>query len=361
MKIGFLIKDLSSGGAERATVSLAGYFAEKGNDVEILTFVKGESFYPVSNKVKIKSIDFDEIEHGVSVKRLLGTIDRMIKLRKFIKAEKLDYLIGMSFSMTYYTVYTTAFTKTKSIGTERNNPYKYKASRLNTFLRKFFYRFTDGYVFQTVKSAKFFSKNALNKGVVIPNAIYNTAIYDIEPPAEREKIICAVGRLTEQKRFDLLIDAFNEIADKIPDYNLVIYGEGNLREDLQKRIDDYSLTDRISLPGATPEAYKPVSMASVFVLSSDYEGMPNALMETMAMGVPCVSTNCDMGPDELIENGKSGILTATGNSHELAQAILSVVNDKKLAETLSQGGRKLLETNSIENISQRWLDYLKTV
>lgn len=361
MKIGFLINDLHAGGAERATVSLAGAFAEQEHEVQILTFVKDESFYPISDKVTVKSINFDEIAHGASFKRFFGAVHRMFSLRKFIKEQKLDILIGMSFSMTYYTVFATVLTKTKSVGTERNNPYVYKASKLNTFLRKFFFRLADGYIFQTVKSAKFFSKKALNKGIVIPNAIFNTALYTVETPTEREKIICAVGRLTEQKRFDLLIDAFAEIAEQIPEYKLVIYGDGERKSTLEKQADDYGLQDRVLLPGANPEAYKFVSKASVFVLSSDYEGMPNALMETMALGVPSISTDCDMGPDELIRNGENGILVKTGSSKEIANAILSVLNNPELADKLSENGRKLLETNSIQNISRRWLAYLQSL
>ncbi|MDD6276311.1 MAG: glycosyltransferase family 4 protein [Clostridia bacterium] len=361
MKIGFLINDLQSGGAERATVSLASSFAEKGNDVEIITFKGGDCFYSVSDKVTLKSVKFDEIEHGASLKRLFGAVGRMFRLRKFIKEENLDVLIGMSFSMTYYTVFTTAFTKTKSVGTERNNPYKYKADKLNTFLRKFFFHLADGYIFQTLKSAEFFGKKALKKGVVIPNAIFNTNIYNVAPPKSRDKVICAVGRLAEQKRFDLLIDAFAKIAKDIPDYNLVIFGEGELRNELQSKVDGYGLNDRIMLPGADPQAYKSVCNASVFVLSSDYEGMPNALMETIAMGVPSISTDCDMGPGEIINNGENGILVRTGSIKEIAEAILKILNDDELAKKLSDNGRKLLETNSIENISNRWLEYMKSI
>ncbi len=361
MKIGFLINDLNAGGAERATVSLANYFVNHGTQTKIITFKDVESFYPLDKNVEHHTLKFDEIEHSVSIKRLIGAFKRMFRIRSYIKSLELDCLIGMSFSMTWYTVFATLFTSTKAIGTERNNPYRYKASKLNTVLRKVFYKICNGYIFQTKKSACFFTDKLRKTDIIIPNAIFNESIYKLTLPVEREKIICAVGRLTEQKRFDLLIEAFSSIAEKIPEYNMIIFGEGELRNELEKQISDAGLKGRIFLPGTNPDAVKVVNRSSVFVLSSDLEGMPNALMEALAMGVPSVSTRCDMGPEELIDNNISGILTEVGNSKELADAILRIIENPDFAENLSENARKLLETHSIDVISNRWLDYIRSI
>lgn len=358
MKIGFLIKDLSSGGAERATVSLANYFSTHSNEVEIITFNGTDSFYPLENGVRVRSAQFDKIEQTTSIKRLVGSIKRVFAIRNLVKAQNFDVLIGMSFAMTWYTVLATIFTRTKSVGTERNNPYRYKASRLYTFLRKFFHLLTDGYVLQTKRAAEFFGKTKVDRDIIIPNAVFNETIYTLSPPVKRKKIIGAVGRLTEVKRFDLLIDAFAKIAEQIPEYMLMIFGEGEDRTKLEEQISKLGLEKRVVLFGATPDAVKLINYASVFVLSSDYEGMPNALLEALAMGVPCISTNCETGPAELIENGVNGILTEPGNCDELAEAMLKIIQNPELAKQFSENGRKLLQTNSIESISQIWLDYL---
>ncbi len=353
MKIGFLIKDLSSGGAERATVSLANYFALHSQDVEIITFNGCESFYPLEELVTVHTADLGELEQSVSLKRLFGSIKRIFTIRKIVKSQRLDVLIGMSFAMTWYTVLATVFTRTKSVGTERSNPYRYKATKLNTFLRKFFYNFTDGYVFQTRRAAEFFGNKKSERDIIIPNAIFNETVYSLSPPAERKKIICATGRLIKLKRFDMLIDAFARIADQIPGFMLFIFGEGEEKTDLENQIE--------YLGGTDPQAVKFVNYASVFVLSSDFEGMPNALLEALAMGVPCVSTRCEMGPDELIEDRVSGILTDVGNSEQLSEAMLEIIENPDLAKRLSENGRKLLKTHSIENISRQWLDYLNRI
>lgn len=361
MKIGFLINDLNAGGAERATVSLANYFSKKGIHTEIITFKDIDSFYPLDDNVSHLRLGFDEIALSFSAKRLLGAFKRMLKIRSFIKQRELNVLIGMSFSMTWYTVIATAFTKTKSVGTERNNPYKYKATKINSFLRKFFYKLCNGYIFQTKKSSLFFADKLRKNDIIIPNAIFNETVYDLTPPEEREKFICAVGRLNKQKRFDVLIDAFASTSEKIPEYKMIIFGEGELRKELEEQISSLGLEERIFLPGIDPQSVKVVNKAAVFVLSSDLEGMPNVLMEAMAMGVPCVSTRCDMGPEELIENGKNGILVDVGSTDQIADSILEILNNPELAAKLSVNARELLKTHSIEAISKKWLEFLNKI
>lgn len=361
MKIGFLIKDLSSGGAERATSSLANYFVSHENEVEIITFNDTDSFYSLEPEVTVLSAELGELEQNTSIKRLVGSFKRIFKIRQLVKSQKLDVLIGMSFAMTWYTVLATAFTATKSIGTERSNPYKYKASHLNTFLRKLFYLFTDGYVFQTNRAADFFGGKKPERDIIIPNAIFNETVYSLSPPDERKKIICASGRLIPLKRFDMLIDAFSKIANKIPQYVLMIFGDGEDRDKLQKQINELGLQKRVLLLGATPDAVKLINYASVFVLCSEFEGMPNALLEALAMGVPCISTRCEMGPEELIEDGVNGILTEVGNCKELSDAILKIIENPDLAKSFSENGRKLMKSNSIENISKSWLEYLNRI
>lgn len=358
MKIGFLIDSLSSGGAQRTTVSLANSFVRQGENVEIITFVNDKSLYPIDENVSVISLDFDTINTKVSVSRMKGSFDRMFKLRKLIASRKLDVLIGMSYSMTWYAVYACEMTNTKVIGTERNNPYVYSASKFNTILRKTFYHFTDGFVFQTEKAANFFRKKS-DGDIVIPNAIFNESIYTISPVSQRQKFICGVGRLTRQKRFDVLIDAFAIINKTHPDYRLIIFGEGEDRKSLEKQAKKLGISDRVLLPGATDEVIKLLNYASVFVLSSEMEGMPNALMEAMALGIPCVSTKCDMGPGELIVSGENGILTKVNSPKKIAEAVNEIIENPDFAQRLSKNAKKILETHSIDKISSQWLEYIK--
>ena len=261
--------------------------------------------------------------------------------------------------MNTYGLFSSAFTKTKSIGTERNNPYRYKSDKLNSFLKKTSAVLLDGFVFQTKESAGYYPKSVLKKGCVIQNAVFNPLVYKIEPCSEKEKVIYGVGRLSGQKRFDLLIKAFCEVHRDFPDYSLVIFGEGDERENLQAIIDSEGISEFACLAGNDPKAVEKVAKGSVFVLSSDYEGMPNVLMEAMAVGTPCVSTMCKMGPEELIDDGVNGILVNTGSQKEITQAVIRILSDKLLADRLSENSRNILKTNNISAITDKWLDYLK--
>lgn len=361
MKIGFLIQNLSGGGAERAASAIASALAQRGAEVQIITFNDDDRFYSPNDDVKVFNLDFDKIPRNLSLKRILCCVKRFKKIRRYIKKENFDALVCMSNAMSFYGVFASMFTKTKSVGTERNNPYKYSSDKINTLLRKISAFFADGFVFQTEASAEFFPMRAQKKGAVIPNAVFNKLVYDVETPEIRQNIIYGMGRLTQAKRFDLLIDAFYEVSQKYDECKLVIFGEGDDREKLQEQIDSLSLTDKALLPGASLRAIEFISKGRAFVLSSDYEGMPNALMEAMASGVPCVSTRCKMGPEELITDGENGLLVETDSSKQIAEALLKILGNDALANRLSKGGKKLLHTHSIDAIADRWLEYLTSI
>ena len=361
MKVGFLIQRMASGGAERATSAIASEISQHGETVEIVSFDSSESFYPLHNNVNIFNMELKDISKSASLKRVIGCIKRAFEIRKKIKSRNFDVLVCMSTTMNLYGLLSTAFTKTKVVGTERNNPYKYKADPINAALKKFSAIFLDGFIFQTEAASEYYAKSVRQKGTVIQNAVFNPLVKEIEPASEREKIIYGVGRLSAQKRFEDLIDAFALLEKKYSDYRLVIFGEGEDREKLQKKIDSYNLNEKILLPGTDKNALKYVSKGSAFVLSSDYEGMPNVLMEAMAVGTPCVSTRCKMGPEELIEDGINGILVPVGDVEKIKDAVELIISNPKLAQSISKNGRNILKTNDVSAISAKWLEYLKSV
>ncbi|MCQ2479617.1 MAG: glycosyltransferase family 4 protein [Clostridia bacterium] len=361
MKIGFLIQKLSSGGAERATCAIANELSQMGEDVEIITFDSGESFYPLNEKVSVYNMELTDISKSASLKRVLGCIKRGAEIRKSISARGLDVLVCMSTNMNLYGVISTAFSKTKVVGTERNNPYKYKADFINATLKKFSALFLDGFVFQTEASSVYYASSVRKKGTVIQNAVFNPLVKEIEPATVRDKTIYGVGRLSAQKRFSDLISAFSLVEKDFPDYTLTIFGEGEDREKLQRQIDSLSLSEKINLAGTDKNALRHVAKGSVFVLSSDYEGMPNVLMEAMAVGTPCVSTRCKMGPEELITDGVNGLLVPVGDVDGIKNAVESILKNPELSQKLSENGREILKTNDVKAITSQWLDYLNSI
>lgn len=361
MKIGFLIQRMESGGAERATSAIASEFSRCGEKVDIITFDSAESFYPLHENVNVFNMELQDISKTASLKRVIGCIKRAFEIRRKIRSRHLDVLICMSTTMNLYGLLSVVFTKTKVVGTERSNPYKYKSDIINSVLKKISALLLDGFVFQTEAAAEYYSESIRKKGTVIGNAVFNPLVKEIEPAKERQKIIYGVGRLTAEKRFCDLIDAYALVEKNHPDYRLVIFGEGKDREALQHRIDSSGLNEKILLPGADKNALRFVARGTAFVLSSDYEGMPNALMEAMAVGTPCVSTRCKMGPEELIDDGINGILVPVGDVEKIKDAIELIITNRKFAESLSKNGRELMKTADVSAVSAKWLEYIKSI
>lgn len=196
---------------------------------------------------------------------------------------------------------------------------------------------------------------------IIPNAI-NKEFITAEYSGPRNKQIVSSGRLTEQKNHALLIKAFAGITAKYPAYKLVIYGDGPLRKDLELLASNLGIADKVSFPGYTTEIRKKIERSSLFVLSSDFEGMPNALMEAMALGVPCISTDCKGGGARfLIKNGTNGLLTPIGDVEALQAAMEKILSDQFFADNLSHNAHKLCETHSPEKIYAEWENLIKKV
>ena len=161
-----------------------------------------------------------------------------------------------------------------------------------------------------------------------------------------------------QKNQKMLIEAFSKIHSNYPEYQLVIYGEGKLRHQLQEQIDLLGLQERISLPGSRSDVLEQIKDASLFVLPSDFEGMPNVLIEAMALGLPCISTDCPCGgPRELIQNGVNGILISVGDVEALACEMSKVLDDSEMSALLGKNAVQIREKLNMEKIGKEWLTF----
>ena len=177
---------------------------------------------------------------------------------------------------------------------------------------------------------------------------------------EREKIIVTTGRLNKHKNHSLLICAFKRIVAFFPDYRIIIYGEGPERLNDEILIRKLGLQEYVLLPGTTNNVPEKIYKASLYVLTSDFEGMPNSLMEAMALGLPCISTDCPCGgPRELIVSGKNGMLVPVGDEDALANAMKKLLNDERYAIELGKNAMKIREELSMDIICRKWYEYLK--
>ena len=322
MKILFYINTLSHGGAERVMTNLSDAFAQKGCDTVLVTSFPEEWEYKTNPATK--RINLADCRIGGFIKRNFKLI-RLLK--KTLKAEKPDVIVSFMAEPNYRTILASGRNGAKTIISVRNDPNREYPTALHRFLAKHLYKRADGVVFQTEDAKAWFPEKIQNKSRVIMNQI-DDSFFDTKYDGIRKDIV-ATGRLTAQKNHKMLIEAYSLIKDEIDD-NLIIYGEGNLREELEKLIEAKGLAGRVFLPGATKDVPNAIKSAKLYVMSSDYEGMPNALVEAMALGLPVVSTDCPCGgPRALLGELGKQVLVPVGDAEALASAMLGIISYSK--------------------------------
>lgn len=355
MKITFFIGGLNGGGAERVVCNLANYLADKRHDVLILTIAEGTS-YPLSDKISRVSLSGGKDEAGG---RILRKIKLFIRLKQFLKKNTTDVYVGFLPVEMCLLLHFRHVANTPIVVSERNSPGNYPP--LIKKCIRHYARYADGMVFQTEDARSWYRLPQRVKASVIPNAI-NPDFITESYVGERDKIIVAVGRLTEQKNFGMLLRAFAELSDRCSAYRLVIYGEGGMRAALETQCMELGIADRVSLPGRVSDVREAVRSAALFVLSSNYEGMPNALMEAMAMGLPCISTDCPCGgPRFLIHQGVNGVLVPVNDVSALSKAMEQVLCDSRKASELGDNARKICEELSPDRICENWEYFIEEV
>lgn len=356
MNITIYISGVTGGGAEKVSCSLASYLVNKGHTVELLTMSDEKETYPLDKRVS----RFCLLKEKERKNRIYNNLLRLYRFVKYLLKQKPDVYLAMLPTNIHTLLLFKSLTYSKIIAAERANPSSY-IQQTQQKLIKIAHK-ADGWVFQTKEQMRWYeSKCSLNKRIIIPNAI-NPDILAVKRKKETMNVIVSSGRLIEQKNHLLLIDAFSRISYKYKELTLVIYGEGPNRNVLSKRIQELKLKDRVFLPGYTSDIVNKIKDASLFVLSSNYEGMPNALMEAMALGVPSIATDCDGGGARyLIEDGKNGLLVPTKDVEKLADAMDFVLSNPDMAQSLGKEAQKLCKSLAPEKVYSYWEEFLEEI
>lgn len=353
-KIMFYINAIHDGGAERVMINLADYFSRQGYKTILVTSFRDTWEYTVPNAVKRITLE----EHEIKQSKLKRNITRIKKLRKFCKDEKPDILVSFMAEPNFRAILATWGLTVKNLISVRNDPNKEYAGRVGHIVGKYLLPFADGCVFQTKEAKNWFPKRLQKKSRIIYNAVKEDFYHVERHPVPGEIVTC--GRLEEQKNHALLIAAFSKMVERYPEARLKIYGEGSLRGELQKQIDALGLHEKAFLMGATNHVEKVLETADVFVLSSDFEGMPNALMEAMAAGVPCISTDCPCGgPRELFGDDLVKQLVEVDKEDELEYSISNFMELSEKDKMLL--GKRIKEKAKIfmpDKVNEEWNKYI---
>lgn len=353
-KIILYIDTLYRGGAQRVMLNLASYFSSSYDVVLINDFIPDDTkdSYQVSDQVK--RLYLRENLDGNPIKK---NIDRILTLRKIVKEEKPDVVLSFLGSPNKRMLIATMGLNCKKVVSVRNDPEReYGKGKLSRFIAKRLFAKADGVVFQTQDAANYFQDSVRKKSRIIYNPVSNI-FYKIERVKEPHHVI-TVGRFEPQKNHKLLLTAWNQIQNLYPDEKLIIYGDGPLRAEYEAYIREFQIQDRVELPGVVTDVPARLASAKAFVLSSDFEGMPNALMEAMAVGVPSISTDCPCGgPKMLMRDQKDGFLVPCNELAPLANAICMLLNDKR-REGYGVSAKKRAEIFKEERIYKQWEEFV---
>lgn len=364
MRIMLVISSLRRGGAERIVSVMANEWLARGQDV-ILVSIEAEctDAYQLRPGIVRVALDLARASRN-PFSGAWNNLRRIWSLRRVARRYRPDAVVSFVTHTNLLALMALVGTSLPVVVSERIDPSQMNLGILREVMRKWIYPRAAAIVVQTERVRQKM-KHGLRRAnfVVIPNPVpvvdpdaqeSNVSLYELVHLPAGAKVVAAMGRLDSQKGFDLLIEAFSELVPRYPEWYLVIFGEGPLRSTLEEQIERSGLTASVRMPSVVRAARRYLAESDLFVLSSRFEGFPNALLEAMACGLPVVSFDCPSGPEEIIRNDHNGLLVEPANAHALAAALSELMQSPARREELGKNAREVLERYSLNRIMELW-------
>lgn len=349
----FVIPSLSNGGAERVVSRISSALSNKNYDVNVLTFYNTDKDYDIDDKVKVTNLSNGDLKTYKGI----GILKRLKLIKKYIKNTKPDVIfpfLDHVFIFVMLSIFFTKYRKKTSFLIRNNISFQ---SRKIRFLLKLLIPFASKIIAQNNGQKESLSKGKQKKTFVIPNPIDEKYFKYDKKLSEVPKYIVSIGRLEKQKNYKLSLSAFANVSKKYSDLKYIIYGKGSLLEELNDFCKQLDITSKVEFRGFITNKEKIYSDCDIFVLSSDYEGMPNSLIESLAIGVPSISTDCKYGPKEIIVDPRIGILLEDNSVRNMELAIERMVkNYQYYAENINYRKEFMRNNYSIDKIVSLWVD-----
>lgn len=355
MKLVFITPGMTFGGAERVISIISNIWCDMGHEVSIfITATNRPSVYKLNDKINVEYYS-DYNENGVSHFRLISSI------RSFVDKEKPDCVLSFMNDVCAYTILSLTGKNIPIIYSERNDPNKTNQSKVDKIFRKIVELGASHIVFQTEGAKQCYSKKVQRKSSIILNPVELSRIPERKKAYINYSEIVTVARLEPQKNQNLLIDAFNLVSKKHQDIVLKIYGEGSLKNKLQNKIHELGLNDKVLLMGAKQDVLEWIKESYCFVLTSDYEGLPNSLIEAMCMGIPCISTDCSPGGARQLLGDNRGLIVPCRDKERLAEAINMYLEQRQIAMQYGEKAYKLREETDSLTVAKEWINLIEKI
>ena len=339
-KIVFVLPDMPGGGTERVVALLANEYVKMGYPVAIILFAGNQCAYQLDKRIEVY-IAGEESKGKPWIR-----IKRLLNMRKYYKQNKGCCIMAYSVMGAVFSRISAAGLSCKLIVSERSNPEKYE----HPGIRNWAYAKAEKIFLQTADVKDYFPSSLHGKMVIIPNPLSPQIKERFE--GERRHRIVSVGRLEPVKNHRMLIHAFNDFHSMHSDYELFIFGAGQLEQDLKTLVTELGLDKSVIFKGFVTDVIEQIWDSKIFVLSSDYEGISNAMLEALAVGVPVIATDCPVGGSRTyIKNEYNGLLIPVGNREMLTNAMKRLAEDNALAESVSINGAKIKEEYSATRVA----------
>lgn len=354
-KVLLYIDSMQKGGAQRVMGVLGKHLCDKGVTTLLINDIVPEERkeeYPIDARIQRVFLDQD------NMKGKDKNFHRVKKLRKIVKMENPDVILSFMGPPNYRMLMATLGLHCRKVVSVRNDPYKeYGNTRIRRLIAGLLFRLADGCVFQTEMASEYFPKCVRRKSNIILNPVDPT-FFDVQWN-ESENSLITVGRLYPQKNHALLIRAFARLHKDMPEISLKICGKGVEEQRLKQLVQDLRIEDCVHFLGEINDVKEQLKHSSCFVLSSDYEGLPNALMEAMAVGMPAISTDCPCGgPRMLIKQYENGILVPCNDEKSLEKAIIYMMTEKSERIKLGHQAKQSAGRFNTATVMEKWYSYL---
>lgn len=356
MRLTLVISSLGAGGAERVMSIMANYWTAKGWKIKLLTFDDGTipPFYKIDDRVCHIPLNIAKNSHNPVI-AIWNNLNRIQKLRKAISESKPDTVISFMDKSNVITLLATKGLNIPIVVSERIDPRMSSIGKIWEQLRWWTYPNATRIIVQSQRVFDYFPLQLQERMFIIPNPVLLPKIEeDVSQHLLEHQTIIAMGRFHQQKGFDLLLQAFAKLKDFYPESILTILGEGELRPELESLCNELEIAHRVYLPGRVKNPYQYLKKADIFVMSSRFEGFPNALCEAMACGLAVISTDCPSGPREIIRDGVDGILAPSEDVESLAKAMERLMCDETERKKLAARAPEVTERFSLEKVMEMW-------